>query len=55
MDTLVAKAQLRIQTSPIHKDNPQLYGGDLDEDEEEGEEEEVMAALCHSGETYSVI
>ena len=41
------------QTSPRHKDSTQLYGGDPEKDEEY--EEEAMAAMCHSGETYSVI
>ena len=48
---MVAKTQPREQTSSRHKDSPQLYGGDPKEDEEE---EEVIAAMCHSDETYSV-
>ena len=48
-DTLVAKVQPREETSPRHKDDAQLYGGDPEK------EEEVMAAMCYSDETCSVI
>ena len=44
---MVAKAQPREETFPRYKDSPQLYGCD--------QEEEVMAAMCHNGETYDVI
>ena len=38
--------------SKIGKDSPRLCGGEQDEEDEEGE---VMAAMCCSGETYSII
>ena len=50
---MVAKEQPRDQTSPRHKDSPQLYGGYPEVDKEE--EEKLMAAMCHSNETYSVM
>ena len=51
-DTSVEKVQHREERSSNHIGCPNLYEG---QQEEEDAEEEVMTAMCHSDETYSIM
>ena len=51
-DTSVDKVHHRKERASKHKECSHMYKGQEGEDDEE---DEVMAAICHSSETYSAI